>query len=175
MSFCESHSHRRSRLSDSERTRLSITPDRRKTLVFFPKSQETCPLRAVLRVQGRRPQCSSRQCKSPPVIVFLLKCRSVVAQCHELPHHFNSAVVRNFNAAVSFPSGACGSLGTVMPGHDRASPCHSVASPPRRRPWRLSPRVVLCIISMIVFVILYLFPLNTDSLSCPLSYYVIVL
>ena len=42
MTFYESHSYRRSRLSDSERTQLSITPDRRKTLVFSRKSQETC-------------------------------------------------------------------------------------------------------------------------------------
>ena len=31
---------------------LSITPDRRKTLVFFTKSQETCSLKAVLRCKG---------------------------------------------------------------------------------------------------------------------------
>jgi len=31
---------------------LSITPDRRKTLVIFTKSQETCSLKAVLRCMG---------------------------------------------------------------------------------------------------------------------------
>ena len=130
---------------------------------FYKRSRDL-PSKAVLRVQGRRPQCSSRQCKSPPTTVFLLKCRPVVANCVERHQHFNSAAVQNFNAAVSFPSGACGSLG-----------CHSVASPPRGRPWRLSPLVALMIISMIVSVILYLFPLNANSLSCPLPYYIIVL
>ena len=39
---------------------LSITPDCRKTLVFFIKSQETYSLNAVLRVHGWRPQSNSR-------------------------------------------------------------------------------------------------------------------
>ena len=47
------------------RRRLSITPDCRKTLVFSRKSQETC-LQGSPPVHGRRPQCSNRQCKSPP-------------------------------------------------------------------------------------------------------------
>lgn len=118
---------------------------------FYKRSRDL-PSKAVLRVQGRRPQYSSPRYKSPPVIVFLLKCRPVVAQCVERLQHFNSAAAHNFNAAVSFPSGACGSRR-----------CHSVASPPRGRPWRLSPLAVLCIISMIVLAILYQFPLNTES------------
>ena len=118
---------------------------------FYKRSRDL-PSKAVLRVQGRRPQYSSPRYKSPPVIVFLLKCRPVVAQCVERLQHFNSAAVHNFNAAVSFPSGACGSRR-----------CHSVASPPSGRPWRLSPLAVLCIISMIVLAILYQFPLNTES------------
>lgn len=92
---------------------------------------------AVLRVHGRRPQCSSPQCMSPPATVFLLMRRLVVAQCVERLQHFNSAAVLNFNAAVPFPSGACGSLG-----------CHSVAAPPRGRLWRLSLLVVQGRISM---------------------------
>ena len=44
---------------------LSITPDRRKTLVLSRKSQETCFLGGP-PVHGRRPQCRSPQCKSPP-------------------------------------------------------------------------------------------------------------
>ena len=56
-------------------------------------------MKAVLRVHGRRPQCSSPQCMSPPATVFLLMCRLVVAQCVERLQHFNSAAVLNFNAA----------------------------------------------------------------------------
>jgi hypothetical protein len=40
-------------LIDSERTRLFITPDSRKTLVFSRKSQDTC-LQGVPPVHGRR-------------------------------------------------------------------------------------------------------------------------
>ena len=43
-------------------------------------------------MQGRRPQYSSPRYKSPPFIVFLLKCRPVVAQCIERLKHFNSGV-----------------------------------------------------------------------------------
>ena len=53
------------------RRRLSITPDCRKTLVFSQKSQETC-LQGSPPVHGRRPLCSSRQCKSPPSNVNVL-------------------------------------------------------------------------------------------------------
>ena len=53
------------------RRRLSITPDCRKTLVFSQKSQETC-LQGSPPVHGRRPQCSNRQCKSPPSNVNVL-------------------------------------------------------------------------------------------------------
>ena len=56
---------------------------------------------------------------------------------------FQTNGMQNFNVAVPFSSGACGSLG-----------CHSVASPPRGRLWRLSPLVVPRIISMIVRMIL---------------------
>ena len=89
---------------------------------------------------------------------------SVVARCVERPQHFNRAEVQNFNVVVPFPSGACGSLG-----------CHSVASPPRGRPWRLSPLVVRRIISMIVMMILRVLFLNANDSSCTLSYYVLVL
>ena len=70
----------------------------------------------------------------------------------------------NFNVAVPFPSGACGSLG-----------CHSVASPPRGRPWRLSPLVVLRIISMSVIVVLLVTSSNVNSYSCISLYYVLIL
>ena len=66
------------------------------------------------------------------------------------------------NVAVPFPSGACGSLG-----------CHSVASPPRCRPSRLSPLMVLWIISMIVIVILFVSSLYANSCSCTILYYVL--
>ena len=115
-------------------------------------------------MQGQRHQCRSRQCKSPPTNVFLLECRPVVAQCVERLQHFNSAAVQNFNVADSFPSGACGSLG-----------CHSVASPPRGRPWRLSPLAVLWIISMIVMWILWTHSLYANSFPSSLSYYILVL
>ena len=58
-----------------------------------------------------RPQCSNPHCKSPLSNVFLLTVRPVVAQCVERLQHFNRAAVQNFNVAVSFPSGPCGSLG----------------------------------------------------------------
>ena len=114
-------------------------------------------------MQGRRPQCSSRQCKSPPTNVFLLECRSVVAQCVERLQHFNSAAVQNINAADPFPSGACGSLG-----------CHSVALPPRGRPWRLSPLVVQWIISMAVMLLMRLSCHNASVCLCQFLYYVLV-
>ena len=130
---------------------------------FYKRSRDL-PSKAVLRVQGRRPQCSSRQCKSPPVTVFLLKCRPVVAQCKSRLQHFNSAAVQTFNVAVPFPSGACGSLG-----------CHSVASPPRGRPWRLSPLVVQIIISMIVWMILFVSFINANGGSFACFHYVLVI
>ena len=70
----------------------------------------------------------------------------------------------NFNIAVPFPSGACGSLG-----------CNSVASPPRGRPWRLSPLVVLRGISMIVLAVLCRFFLNANNCSRTLYYYVLLI
>ena len=72
--------------------------------------------------------------------------------------------MQNFNAAVPFPSGACGSLG-----------CHSVASPPRGRPWRLSPLVVLRIISMSVIAVLLVTSSNVNCYSCISLYYVLIL
>ena len=69
-----------------------------------------------------------------------------------------------FNLAVPFPSGASGSLG-----------CHSVASPPRGRPWLLSPLVVLWIISMIVSVILWVSFLNAKECYFSLYYYVLLI
>ena len=115
-------------------------------------------------MQGQRHQCRSRQCKSLPTNVFLLEYRPVVAQCVERLQHFKRTAVRNFNVADSFPSGACGSLG-----------CHSVASPPRCRPWRLSPLVVQMIISMIVLVILCVLSLNADDCFCTIYYYVLLI
>ena len=70
----------------------------------------------------------------------------------------------NFNVAVPFPSGACGSLG-----------CHSVASPPRGRPWRLSPLVVQWIISMSVIAALLLTSSNANGCYCVSLYYVLIL
>ena len=72
--------------------------------------------------------------------------------------------MRNFNVAVPFPSGACGSLG-----------CHSVASPPRGRPWRLSPLVVQRIISMSVISVLPVTSSNANCCSCISLYYVLIL
>ena len=69
-----------------------------------------------------------------------------------------------FNVAVPFPSGACGSLG-----------CHSVASPPRGRPWRLSPLVVQWIIPMSVITALLLTSSNANGCSCVSLYYVLIL
>ena len=69
-----------------------------------------------------------------------------------------------FNVAVPFPSGACGSLG-----------CHSVASPPRGRPWRLTPLVVQWIISMSVLMILQMLVFLPNTCSCLSPYYVLVL
>ena len=114
-------------------------------------------------MQGRRPQCSSRQCKSPPTNVFLLECRPVVAQLVERLQHFKRTAVQSFNAADSFPSGACGSLG-----------CHSVASPPRGRPWRLSPLVVQWIISMMLMLLMRLSCHNASVCLCHFLYYVMV-
>ena len=72
--------------------------------------------------------------------------------------------MQNFNVADPFPSGACGSLG-----------CHSVASPPRGRPWRLSPLVVLRIISMSVIAVLLVTSSNVNCYSCISLYYVLIL
>ena len=72
--------------------------------------------------------------------------------------------MQNFNVAVPFPSGACGSLG-----------CHSVASPPRGRPWRLSPLVVQWIISMSVIAVLLFTFSNANGCSCISLYYVLIL
>ena len=72
--------------------------------------------------------------------------------------------MQNFNVADSFPSGACGSLG-----------CHSVASPPRGRPWRLSPLVVPGIISMSVMMILQMLVFLPNTCACLSPYYVLVL
>ena len=72
--------------------------------------------------------------------------------------------MQNFNAAVPFPSGACGSLG-----------CHSVATPPRGRPLRLSPLVVQWIISMSVMRIPSRSCQNANGCSCLSIYYVLVL
>ena len=68
MPFYESHSYRRSRLSDSERTQLSITPARRETLAFLRKSRDSpsrrasgCmggDLSAVVASASRRPRTS---------------------------------------------------------------------------------------------------------------------
>ena len=115
-------------------------------------------------MQGRRPQCSSPQCKSPPSNVILLTCRPVVAQCIERLQHFNRTTVQNFNVASPFPPRACGSLG-----------CHSVASPPRGRPWRLSPLVVQRIISISVLWNLCVTSLHANSFPCTLPYYILVL
>ena len=115
-------------------------------------------------MQGRRHQCSSRQCKSPPTNIFLLECRSVVGQLVERLQHFNPAAVQNFNAAVSFPSGAYGSLGY-----------HSVASPPRGRPWRLSPLVVLRIISMMMLLMVSVQSRNLSACVFSLYYYVLLI
>ena len=52
---------------------------------------------------------------------------------------------------------------------------HSVASPPRGRPWRLSPLVVLRGISMIVLAVLCRFFLNANNCSCTLYYYVLLI
>ena len=72
--------------------------------------------------------------------------------------------MQKFNVAVPFPSGACGSLGS-----------HSVASPPRGRPWRLSPLVVLRIISMSVIAVLLVTSSNANCCSCISLYYVLIL
>ena len=72
--------------------------------------------------------------------------------------------MQNFNIAVPFPSGACGSLG-----------CHSVASPPRGRPWRLSPLVVQWIISMSVIAALLVTSSNANGCSCVSLYDVLIL
>ena len=72
--------------------------------------------------------------------------------------------MQKFNVAVPFPSGACGSLGS-----------HSVASPPRGRPWRLSPLVVLRIISMSVIAVLLVTSSNVNCYSCISLYYVLIL
>ena len=58
-------------LQEIRRRQLSITPDRRKTLVFSRKSQETC-LSGGPPVHGRRPQCRSPQCKSPLVVQWVI-------------------------------------------------------------------------------------------------------
>ena len=72
--------------------------------------------------------------------------------------------MQKFNVAVPFPSGACGS---------RRS--HSVASPPGGRPWRLSPLVVLRIISMSVIAVLLVTSFNANCCSCISLYYVLIL
>ena len=72
--------------------------------------------------------------------------------------------MQKFNVAVPFPSGACGSLGS-----------YSVASPPRGRPWRLSPLVVLRIISMSVIAVLLVTSSNANCCSCISLYYVLIL
>ena len=99
---------------------------------LFTEKPRDLSSKAVLRVHGRRPQCSSPECKSPPTNVFLLTCMPVVTQCIERLQHFNSASVQNFNVAVPFPSGACGSLSgatqwlrhlAVAPGGCRRSWC----------------------------------------------------
>ena len=93
------------------------------------------------------------------------ECRPVVAQCVERLQHFNRAAVQNFNVAVSFPSGPCGSLG-----------CHSVASPPRGRPSLLSLLVVPRIISMMMLsrmlIICCLYPpFFLKSVDCAQHFY----
>ena len=75
--FYESHQRRPIYLL---RTAARLSP--------FLQKVKSLPSKAVLRVHGRRHQCSSRQCKSPPSNVFLLECRSVVAQCVERLQHF---------------------------------------------------------------------------------------
>ena len=70
----------------------------------------------------------------------------------------------NFNVADSFPSGACGSLG-----------CHSVASPPRGRPWRLSPLVVQWIISMVLVLLLLMWACYSNACVFSLYYYMLLI
>ena len=72
--------------------------------------------------------------------------------------------MQNFNVADSFPSGACGSLGS-----------HSVASPPRGRPWRLSPLVVLRIISMSMVLFSNVSFFNSCGCACISLYNVLVI
>ena len=146
---------------------------RRRPIYYSGPPQDSSPFyqkvkRLALKggppVHGRRHQCRSRQCKSPPATLILLACRPVVAQCVERLQHFNRAAVQNFNVAGFFPPGGRASLRPP-----------SVASPPRCRPLRLSPLVVQVIISMSVSVILHLTSRSANRCPCLSLYDVLVL